>query len=126
MVVGVLFGAAANESFAQGIDVHSRWGPSGTHISLAEGPQTFSYEAIITASTTPYQIRLEVYHNGVLKFTDTEVVVVPGSYSYSQAVAMNDWELSGGDLVTFVLKVIDPASGATLATHYLYGDVVGT
>ncbi len=126
MVVGVLFCAAASDVSAQISDIHTRWGPSGTHMSLPAGTQTFNYEATITNSTTPYQIKLEVYHNGVLKFTDIDVVAVAGAYSYSQSVAMTNWGLSGGDLVTFVCKVIDPATGATLATHFLYGDVVGT
>lgn len=127
LVVAVLFGAVANESLAQGSEINTRWGPSGSHLTLSPGTQTFGYQATITGVQTPFEVQLEVYHNGVLKFTDSTLVPIPVTpYAYSCSVGMGTWGLCSGDLVTFVLKVKDTASGATLATHTLYGDVAGT
>jgi len=127
LVVAVLFGAVATEALAQGADINTRWGPSGSHFSLSAGTQTFGYEATITGATAPFEVKLEVYHNGVLKFTDVKVVPIPVTpFAYSCSVGMDTWGLRSGDVVTFILTVIDTASGATLATHHLYGDVVGT
>jgi hypothetical protein len=127
LVVAVLFGAVASESRAQGADINTRWGPSGSHLALSPGTQTFGYQATITGVSVPFEVHLEVYHNGVLKFTNSNLVPIPVSpYFYSCSVGMGTWGLCSGDVVTFVLKVKDTASGATLATHTLYGDVAGT
>ena len=127
LVVAVLFGAVANESMAQGADINTRWGPSGSHFTLSPGTQTFGYQATIIGVHTPFEVQLEVYHNGVLKFTDSRLVPIPETpYFYACPVGMGTWGLSSGDVVTFVLKVIDTATGGTLATHTLYGDVAGT
>ena len=125
-VVGVLLFAAAGDACAQITEIQSRWGGSGSHFPLSSGTQTFLYQATIGCSV-PFQVQLEVYHNGVLKHTNLQIVPVPQtSYAYSCQVAMASWGLSQGDTVTFSLKVLDAASGAVLATHLLYGDVTGT
>ena len=127
LVVAVLFGAVASESLAQGSEITTRWGPSGSHCTLSPGTQQFGYQAAITGVNTPFEVQLEVYHNGVLKFTNSTLVPIPETpYLYICPVGMGTWGLCSGDLVTFVLKVKDTASGATLATHTLYGDVAGT
>ena len=126
IVAGVLF-AAAGDAVAQVTEIHTRWGASGSHVNLPVGTQTFGYEATVTGTTTAFKVKLEVYHNATLKFTDTKLVPTPiSSYLYSCSVGLGTWGLCAGDTVTFVLRVIDTASGATLATHYLFGDVAGT
>jgi hypothetical protein len=126
IVAGVLF-AAAGDAVAQVSEVHTRWGASGSHVNLPLGTQTFGYEATVTGTTAPFTVKFEVYHNATLKFTDTKLVPAATSpYLYSCSVGMGTWSLCAGDTVTFVLRVIDTASGATLATHYLFGDVAGT
>jgi len=126
IVVGVLF-FAASDAVAQGTGIHTRWGPSGSHCILSPGAQQFPYEATILGCTTPYQVQLEVYHNSTLKFSDSCFVPIPqGPFVYSSPVEMGTWGLRTGDTVTFVLRVIDTATGATLATHTLIGDVAGT
>lgn len=125
-VVGVLL-FASSDAVAQGSEINTRWGPSGSHFTMSSGTQNFLYQATVTGSTAPFQVQLEVYHNQTLKFTDTSVVPIPTNpYVYACNVPMVQWGLTSGDTVTFVLKVIDTASGTTLATHYLHGDVAGT
>lgn len=127
MIVGVLSAVMAGDALAQGSEIYTRWGPSGSHVQLAEGAQIFHYDATISSTCAHYTIKLEVYHNSVQKFTSASPGGVPGvPLVYGCPVDMTTWGLVAGDLVTFVLKVIDTASGATLATHVLYGDVLGT
>jgi len=127
IVVGVLFVGLAGDAVAQVSEVHTRWGPSGSHCTLSPDTQAFAYEATITGVTVPYEVRLEVYHNSALKFSHSTLVPIPVSpYVYSSYVGMGTWGLRSGDTVTFVLRVIDTATGATLATHTLIGDVAGT
>ena len=127
IVVGVLFVGWAGDAVAQVSEVHTRWGPSGSHCTLSPETQAFAYEATVTGCTTPYQVQLEVYHNTELKFSNSSLVPDPRTpYVYSNPVEMCTWGLRSGDTVTFVLKVIDTATGATLATHTLIGDVAGT
>jgi len=127
IVVGVLSIAAAGDACAQITEIQSRWGGSGSHFQLSSGTQTFLYQATVTGCTAPFQVQLEVFHNGVLKHTDVKFVPIPQtSYVYTCPVGMSGWGLNQGDTVTFALKVIDSASGAVLATHLLYGDVTGT
>jgi hypothetical protein len=127
LAVGVLLGLAATDALAQGSEIYTRYGPSGSHFTLSSSAQSFSYEATVTGTTAPCEVQLEVYHNATLKFTDSKVVPIPGnSYIYSCSVGMSTWGLKSGDTVTFVLKVVDTATGATLATHYLFGDAAGT
>lgn len=127
LAVGVLFSLATNEALAQGSEIYTRYGPSGSHFTLSSGAQSFIYEATVTGATAPFQVNLEVYHNSTLKFSDSKLMPTPvSSYTYSCSVGMGTWGLKSGDTVTFVLKVIDTATGATLATHYLFGDVTGT
>ena len=125
-VVGVLL-FASSDAVAQGAEVNTRWGPSGSHFTMSSGTQNFLYQATVTGCTAPFTVQLEVYHNQTLKFTDSRIVPVPTSpYVYVTNVPMQQWGLTSGDTVTFVLKVIDTASGTTLATHTLIGDVAGT
>ena len=127
LAVGVVLCALANEAAAQGSEVHMRYGPSGSHVTLSPGTPFFHYEATVTGSTAPYTVQLEVYHNSALKSSSLTLVPVPTMpYQYVSPVDMQDWGLSTGDTVTFVLRVIDTATGVTLATHCLHGDVAGT
>lgn len=127
IVVGVLSFAAAGDACAQITEIQSRWGGSGSHFTMSPGTQSFLYQATVTGCTAPFTVEFEVYHNETLKYTDTRIVPIPTNpYVYTTSVHMHQWGLTSGDTVTFVLKVIDTASGTTLATHYLYGDVAGT
>lgn len=125
-VVGVLL-FASSDAVAQGAEINTRWGPSGSHFTMSSGTQYFLYQATVTDCTAPFTVQLEVYHNQTLKHTDTRIVPIPTTpYVYATNVPMIQWGLASGDTVTFVLKVIDTATGTTLATHTLYGDVAGT
>jgi hypothetical protein len=126
LVVAVLLGVAAGDSLAQGVDVHNRLGESGSHFTLPLGIQDFMYESTIIAPGVPFQVTLEVYHNGALTFVESKAG--PDStlpFFYSTAIPMGGWRLSAGDTVTFVLRVISSATGDTLASHTLVGDVTG-
>lgn len=125
LVVAGLFVAVSGSALAQGSEIVSRWGPSGSHCTLSPGQQTFSYDATISGATAPYEVKLEVFHNGVSKFTNSVLGAPFVPFDYLCPVPMGTWNICSGDTVTFVLKVIDTASGATLATHHLYGDVAG-
>ena len=70
-------------------------------------------------------MKLEVFHNGVLSYSDSVLGAPFAPFVYANPIPMGTWGLCSGDTVTFVLKVVDTASGATLATHYLQGDVAG-
>ena len=125
LVVAVLLFAAASDTWAQGVETHNRFGPSGTHISLPSDIHVFNYEATVLGASTPFQVKLEVYLNGVLQFTDLEFVGLPTpQYAYSCPVFVMGWGLKAGDTVTFVCTVIDTATGTTLDTDYLFGDVI--
>ena len=127
LAVGVVFCAAASDSWAQGTEIYTRWGPSGSTVNVPAGTAVFDYEANITGVAVPYRVQLEVYHNSVLEFEHSAIVPVPGtSYLYACPIDMSSWGLRTGDTVTFVLKVIDMATGATLSTHTLNGAVCGT
>ena len=124
LVVAVLLGVAAGDSLAQGVDVHNRIGESGSHFSLPVGTQAFVYDSVIAGPGVPFYVTLEVYHNGALAFTDS--MTGPDSrlpFCFSAAIHMGEWRLSVGDTVTFVLRVISSATGDTLASHTLVGDV---
>ena len=126
LVVAVLLGVAARDSLAQGVDVHNRLGESGSHFTLPLGTEIFAYETLIAGATAPFQVTLEVYHNGVLSFADKRDA--PGStipFAFVSIVPLGSLRLSAGDTVTFVLRVTDSATGETLATHCLFGDVAG-
>jgi hypothetical protein len=119
--------ALSNEAMAQGVEVHTRWGGSGSHVTLSPQTQVFGYEATVSGATVPYEVKLQVLHNGVLKFTNSRVVPNPiPPFFYSYPVGMGTWGLAAGDSVTFVLTVTDIATGAVLATHNLIGEVAGT
>jgi hypothetical protein len=126
IVMGIL-SFAAGDAFAQGSDINSRWGPSGSHFTLSSSTQSFLYEATISGMANPYEVKLQVFHNGVLKLTDVKPVHIPfHPFLYSCPVGMGAWGLQSGDTVTFVLTVTDMATGAVLGTHCLIGDVAGT
>ena len=126
LVVAVLLGIAAGDSLAQGVDVHNRIGESGSHFALPLGIQDFMYESVIIAPGVPFHVTLEVYHNGALAFVESKSG--PDStlpFCFSAAIHMGGWRLNAGDTVTFVLRVISSATGDTLASHTLVGDVTG-
>ncbi|HZN62140.1 MAG TPA: hypothetical protein VFC90_07015 [Planctomycetota bacterium] len=126
LVVAVLFCAAANDALAQGLEVHTRFGASGSHVTLSPDAPTFGYEATVIGATAPYEVKLEVFHNGALSFSDSKQVPIPVEpYTYSCPVPTGALRLCTGDIVTFVFTVIDKATGATLATHTLIGVVAG-
>jgi len=125
LLVGSMIVGFANAAAAQGADIHTRCGPSGSHFSLAADTQTFNYEATVSGSTEAYVVVLEVYHNGALRSTTTQVVLFPPqSYLFSASVDMSSWGLRAGDNVTFRLNVLGLTFGNLLATHSLIGDVV--
>lgn len=118
--------ALANVAVAQGSEIHSCYGPSGSHFALSADTQTFNYQATISGATVAYAATLEVYHNGVLKTTSAQVVLLPPpSYEFIAPVDMSSWGLRSGDAVTFRLKVVRLGLfGGLLASHSLTGDVV--
>ncbi|HTF56107.1 MAG TPA: hypothetical protein VK661_02470, partial [Planctomycetota bacterium] len=69
-----LFVAGSEAALAQGMDIHNRFGPSGTHFQLPPTTQAFNYEATVTGGTAPYKIVLRVFVNGVLKMSAEEIV----------------------------------------------------
>jgi len=115
----------ANLAAAQGADIHTHCGSNGSHFSLAADTQTFNYEATISGSTVAYVVVLDVYHNGALRSSTTEVVLFPPpSYQFSASVNTSSWGLRAGDNVTFRLRVLGLTFGNLLASHTLIGDVV--
>ena len=125
LVVGAVLFASANVASAQGMEIHSRWGDSGTQIALPADTQCFNYEATITGGVAAYMIVLDVYHNGVLKEVHTQVVLWPRlQYKYSVPVELGCWGLATGDTVTFKCRVVGLNLGNLLATHTLTGNVV--
>ena len=126
LLVGGLMMALANVAVAQGSEIHSCYGPSGSHFALEADTQTFNYQATISGATVAYVATLEVYHNGILKSTTAQVVVLPPpSYEFNAPVNMSSWGICPGDAVTFRLKVVRLGLfGGLLATHSLTGDVV--
>src|SRR5687767_2399926 len=117
--------AVSANAQAQGTSIHNRYGESGSHFALSAS-QPFVYEATISGFTAPYGVQLEVYHNGMLKHMDqVQVQDAPPMFVFHSPVEMSTWNLRSGDVVTFVLRVIDPATGGTLASHCLHGEVGG-
>ena len=124
LVVALVLGLSDVAS-AQGMDIHNRYGASGTHFDLPANTQTFNYGATITGGTLAYKVSLQVYHNDVLKAVFLRIVALPPpEYQYSQNVNMGGWGLKPGDDVTFVCTVIGLALGNILDVDYLHGDVV--
>lgn len=124
MVVSLVLGIS-NVASAQGMEIHNRYGDSGTHFQLPADTQVFNYGATITGGQVAYQIILRVYHNDVLKATSSKTVALPPPvYEYSTPVNMSGWGLRPGDNVTFVCTVVSLSLGKILAVDYLYGDVV--
>jgi len=125
LLVAALVIGLADVSFAQGMDIHNRFGPSGSHCQASCETQCFLYEATVTGGTSAYQIVLEVYHNGVLKSLNLETVLVPPPvYEYSCPVNMSSWGIRPGDTVTFRAKVVGLAFGKIYATDTLFADIV--
>jgi hypothetical protein len=125
LLVAALVVGASNLASAQIIEIHNRFGPSGTHFQLPSDTRSFCYEASITGSTTAYQVVLEVFHNGVLKATNLETVLLPPPvYEYSCPIDMSSWGLRPGDTVTFRVKVVGLTLGKILGSDVLFGDVV--
>jgi len=126
LIVAVLFCAVASDSLAQGSEIYTRFGPSGSLVTLTPDTQSFGYEATVIGATAPYEVKLEVFHNGALSFSDSKQVPIPVEpYTYSCPVPTGALRLCTGDIVTFVFTVTDKATGATLATHTLIGVVAG-
>lgn len=124
LVAALVFGLA-DVSFAQGMDIHNRYGESGTHCQVSCDTQSFLYEATVTGGTVAYQIVLEVYHNGILKALNLETVLLPPPvYHYSCPVDMASWGLRPGDTVTFKAKVVGLVLGKIYATDVLFADIV--
>lgn len=123
LVVGLVL-AISNVASAQGMEIHNRLGPSGTHFQLPAQTQQYVYEATICGGLEPYNINLDVYHNGVLKASYTKLVGVPSTnYEYSETVSMSTWGLLSTDCVTFTCSVTRVSNGTVLATDHLYGDL---
>jgi len=125
LLVGALLLGASNMASAQGMEIHNRFGPSGTHFQLPAQSPSFLYEATICGGGTQgYKIQLDVYHNGVLKSSSTEIVAIPPTeYQYSSHVNMSLWGLLPGDCLTFTCKVSRLSDGAVLAVDHLFGDL---
>jgi len=126
LLAGLFVLLSSDAAWAQVIDIHNRFGPSGTHFQLAANTQAFNYQATVTGGTAPYKIVLKVFVNGVLKMSAEEIVSpAPPTYNYSCLVQMSSWGLRSGDVVTFKASVIDLLQGNVLDLDYLYGDVIG-
>ena len=124
-IVGVLVVSASNQVMAQGMEINNRFGPSGTHTSLPANVQSFDYEATVSGALCPFEIKLWVYVNGMLRVYHQEAVGFPvPNYQFSCPIDMSCWGLQPGDLVTFICRVVDSSTGAILDTDYLYGDVI--
>lgn len=125
IAVGVLMGVASSTAFAQGTDIHSLIGPSGTHFNLPSNTQSFNYQVTITGATSGILVKLWVYHNGKQKVYQPQIFSNPSNpQPFSHLMSMNGWGLAVGDTVTFLCKVFDITTMSELASHTLYGDVV--
>ena len=125
IAVGVLMGLASSPAWAQGTDIHSLIGPTGTHFNLPVNSQSFNYQVTITGATSGIRVKLWVYRNGVEKVYYPQLFPSPSNpQPFSYLVSMVGWGLTVGDTITFVCKVYDLNSGVQLASHTLYGDVV--
>ena len=126
LLAGSMLVGLANAASAQITEIHSCYGPSGSHFVLGPETQTFNYQATISGATVAYVATLDVYLNGNLQTTSSQVVVAPPpSYLFSAPVNMASWGLRPGDAVTFRLRVVRLGSyGGLLAAHSLTGDVV--
>lgn len=124
LLVGSMLFGFANLAWAQGADIHTRCGESGSNFNLAVSTPVFSYEATISGCTVAFMATLEVYHNGVLKEVNAQTVLLPqAEYAFAAPVDMSSWGLKPGDTVTFRLKVVRLGLGGLLASHSLTGDV---
>lgn len=124
LLVGAILLGASNLASAQIIEIHNRFGPSGSHCLLPSDTQSFHYEASITGSTVAYQVVLEVFHNGVLKAVNLETVLFPPPvYQYSCPIDMSSWGLKPGDTVVFRAKAVGLTLGKILGSDVLIGDV---
>ena len=121
LLVGSLVVGLSNLAFAQGSEVYTRWGTSGSTISLAADTQVFQYDATVSESTLASVATLEVYHNGVLKCVRTQLGDPMLPLNFSAQVDMASWGLRAGDTVTFRLKVSAIGTGQILIVS-----VVGT
>lgn len=124
LLVGALLLGASNMASAQGMEIHNRFGASGTHFQLPAQTLDFNYEATICGGgTQAIKIKLEVHHNGVLKASNTQIVPVPGPETqYSYLVNMGLWGLLPSDCLTFTCTVSRLSDGVVLATDDLFGD----
>jgi hypothetical protein len=120
---GVFVVALANVAAAQGTNIHSCYGGSGSEFSLAADTQTFNYTATISGTTVAYVATLDVFHNGVRKGTYTQVVALPPveGYRFSAAVDLSQFGLNSGDNVTFRLSVTGLTFGKLMGVHTLLG-----
>ena len=124
LLVGALLLGASNVASAQIIEIHNRIGPSGTHFQMPAQTLSYTYEATICGGTEGYKVQLDVYHNGVLKSSSSEVVGIPqGEYEFSKQVNMGLWGQLSGDCLTFTCTVSRLSDGAVLAVDHLYGDL---
>ena len=125
LLVGALVVGLSNVAAAQGMEIHNRLGPSGTHFPMPADTQSFGYEATVCGGIGAYSVMLDVYHNGILKSSSIQIVLLPPpSYQYYSHVDMTCWGLKPGDLVTFRCRVVGLAFGKILASHTLHGDVI--
>lgn len=124
--VAAVLAFAGSDALAQGADIHTRWGGSGSHFTLPCSTPVFEYEAMISGIAAPYEVKLEVFHNGILKFLDQKSVQGPTTgFLFASPIAMHAWNLREGDSLIFVLSVTDPETGAALGSHVLFGEVGG-
>jgi hypothetical protein len=123
LLVGSMVVGLSNAVHAQGIDVHTCYGPSGTEVELTSGTETFQYTATISGTTVAYVATLDVFHNGVRKGTYTQVVALPPveGYRFSAAVDLSQFGLKSGDNVTFRLAVTGLTFGKLMGVHTLLG-----
>lgn len=125
LLIGSIVLALANVANAQGSEIYTRCGESGSHFALAADTQTFNYEASISGCSVAFVATLEVFHNGILKTVAVKTVLFPPPcYQFNAPVDMSSWGLLPGDQVTFRLTVVRLGSTHVLASHTLTGDVV--
>jgi hypothetical protein len=125
LLAGSIVFVLSNVANAQGSEIYTRCGPSGSHFTLAADTQTFNYEASISGCSVAFVATLEVFHNGILKSTTANTVLLPPPcYQFNAPVNMSSWRLAPGDQVTFRLTVVRLGSTNVLASHTLTGDVV--
>jgi hypothetical protein len=116
----------SNLAAAQGTNIHTCLGANGSEFLLDAATQVFNYEATVSGCSVAHVTTLEVFHNGVLKASFSQVMVAPPpAYLFAAPVDMTKWGLKAGDTVTFRLKVVRLGLfGPILATHSLTGNVV--